>query len=219
MSSLLQDSQRRKVYDAEGAAESTLSAQEEASGAASAPRLLRPVDNPADFCKAVCAAEKAQNVRVEEGPAGSPARYFREGSILQLPPDRWARREPVVLHELGHHLTDDIFPVHGAEWAARFLALLYRWAPDGVGAAFRSSFDARHVMYDLEHRRKQTRRLAVYLFNNRPRGLEITAWLEAPAELVTGPLRGLDDSGILVGKAHAQWDRLHYVREEQRWQE
>jgi putative metallohydrolase (TIGR04338 family) len=64
------------------------------------------------------------------------------------PPPRWAARELVVLHELGHHVAppDDDHPAHGPHFTGAVVALvagalgaeaalLLRAAYDGAGVA------------------------------------------------------------------------------------
>src|SRR5580765_2801481 len=58
-------------------------------------------------------------------------RWRRAGSVMAVPGVRsgsaWALRELVILHELAHHLADDIEIAHGGAFVQRLITLI-----DGV---------------------------------------------------------------------------------------
>jgi putative metallohydrolase (TIGR04338 family) len=70
----------------------------------------------------------AAPVFVRERSGGGQAHYQRIGSIMAVPGYRagsaWALRELVILHELSHHLVDDIEIAHGGPFVDRLLTLV-----------------------------------------------------------------------------------------------
>ena len=70
-------------------------------------------------------------VVVRERSGAGQAHYQRFGSVMSVPGHRagsgWALRELVILHELAHHLADDVEIAHGGEFVDRLLTLV-----DGV---------------------------------------------------------------------------------------
>jgi len=67
-------------------------------------------------------------VLVRERSGAAQAHYQRAGSIMAVPGYRagsgWALRELVILHELAHHLADDIEIAHGGAFVDRLLTLV-----------------------------------------------------------------------------------------------
>jgi putative metallohydrolase (TIGR04338 family) len=67
-------------------------------------------------------------VQVRERSGAGQAHYQRAGSIMAVPSYRagsgWALRELVILHELAHHLADDIEIAHGGAFVDRLLTLV-----------------------------------------------------------------------------------------------
>ena len=67
-------------------------------------------------------------VLVRERSGAGQAHYQRAGSIMAVPGYRagsgWALRELVILHELAHHLADDIEIAHGGAFVDRLLILI-----------------------------------------------------------------------------------------------
>lgn len=95
---------------------------------------------------------QAGPVRVRERAGARQAHYEVGRATLAIPiagpPPRWAARELVVLHELGHHVAppDDDHPAHGPHFTGAVVALvagalgaeaalLLRAAYDGAGVA------------------------------------------------------------------------------------
>ena len=70
----------------------------------------------------------AAPVFVRERSGGGQAHYQRVGSIMAVPGYRagsgWALRELVILHELAHHLADDVEIAHGGPFVDRLLTLV-----------------------------------------------------------------------------------------------
>jgi putative metallohydrolase (TIGR04338 family) len=70
-------------------------------------------------------------VRVRERAGSTQAHYERAGAVMAVPGYRtgsgWALRELVILHELAHHLADQVEPAHGGPFVDRLLTLV-----DGV---------------------------------------------------------------------------------------
>jgi len=67
-------------------------------------------------------------VLVRERSGAAQAHYQRIGSIMAVPGYRagsgWALRELVILHELAHHLAEDIEVAHGGAFVDRLLTLV-----------------------------------------------------------------------------------------------
>ena len=67
----------------------------------------------------------ADAVVVRERAGAAQAHYQRVGSVMAVPGYRagsgWALRELVILHELAHHLADDIEIPHGGAFVGRLL--------------------------------------------------------------------------------------------------
>ena len=70
-------------------------------------------------------------VVVRERAGAGQAHYQRIGSIMAVPGYRagsgWALRELVILHELTHHLAEDVEIAHGGAFVDRLVTLV-----DGV---------------------------------------------------------------------------------------
>jgi len=70
----------------------------------------------------------ADAVVVRERAGAAQAHYQRVGSVMAVPGYRarsgWALRELVILHELAHHLADDIEIPHGGTFVGRLLELV-----------------------------------------------------------------------------------------------
>lgn len=56
------------------------------------------------------------------------AHYERVGAVIAVPGathgSQWALRELVLLHELAHHLADDVEPAHGPAFVGRMVELV-----------------------------------------------------------------------------------------------
>ena len=67
-------------------------------------------------------------VLVRERSGASQAHYERAGAVMAVPGHRagsaWALRELVILHELAHHLADDVEIAHGGAFVERLLDLV-----------------------------------------------------------------------------------------------
>lgn len=72
-------------------------------------------------------ARSAVPVKVAEHQTDKNATYWRFASLMSFPPRRprsnWAMRELVILHELAHHLADDIEIAHGPGFVDRQITL------------------------------------------------------------------------------------------------
>lgn len=130
------------------------------------------------------------------------------GGELWLP--RWARRPLVILHEYAHALVSPIFPCHGAEFAARLLALVRAHIGPGIEERLRVEFDARHVHYDVEKRRVRARRCIVNAANTNP-GAVMEVIADDPPELIVGPVGERCGDTVRVGEELVEFTRLRYV--------
>ncbi|HEY5113998.1 MAG TPA: TIGR04338 family metallohydrolase [Nakamurella sp.] len=67
-------------------------------------------------------------VHVRERLGAAQAHYQRVGAVMAVPGHRagsgWALRELVILHELTHHLADEIEIAHGGVFVERLLTLV-----------------------------------------------------------------------------------------------
>ncbi|WP_111765650.1 TIGR04338 family metallohydrolase [Nakamurella deserti] len=63
-----------------------------------------------------------------ERQGGGMAHYERADAVIAVPGathgSQWALRELVVLHELAHHLADEVEPAHGGAFVARLVDLV-----------------------------------------------------------------------------------------------
>jgi putative metallohydrolase (TIGR04338 family) len=73
-------------------------------------------------------ARAAVPVIVRERRGAAQAHYQRVAAIMAVPAHRagsaWALRELVILHELAHHLADEIEIAHGGAFVDRLIALV-----------------------------------------------------------------------------------------------
>jgi putative metallohydrolase (TIGR04338 family) len=67
-------------------------------------------------------------VTARERRGSSRAHYERAGAVVAVPGatagSQWALRELVLLHELAHHLADDVEPAHGGAFVERMVELV-----------------------------------------------------------------------------------------------
>lgn len=73
-------------------------------------------------------ARASVQVTVRERAGAAQAHYQRVGSVMAVPGHRagsaWALRELVILHELAHHLADQVEIAHGGPFVERLLELV-----------------------------------------------------------------------------------------------
>lgn len=127
------------------------------------------------------------------------------GEAITLPkrPTRLA-----VLHALAHLLTDPMFPPHGAEFAAEWLALAHRYTK--YGPALESELDSQGVHRTAEEREEKVRRGATYLANNR-RGQLVELVLDGPPERVSGSIELCEAGTLRVGGREFSLERARYI--------
>jgi len=143
MSREARDSQRSKVYTAEGAIRGmgeTLPQVDDMQ--AYVDRLVKY----AWFRRRYPAVNKI-NVRDGRGQRNAIAKW---GNIIAMP--KWSRREPIVLHEVAHHCTDSVYgkrgvAAHGWQFAATFLELVRYAMGEEAAKALRASYREHKVRY------------------------------------------------------------------------
>jgi hypothetical protein len=140
-----------------------------------------------------------------------PVPNLVQGDALTVGESITLPRKPsrlTVLHALAHLLTDPMFPPHGAEFAAEWLALAHRYTREGP--ALEAQLDEQRVHRTAEEREEKVRRGATYLANNR-RGQLVELVLDGPPERVAGSLELCDDGLLRVGGREFPLERARYI--------
>ena len=134
----LRDSQRARLYRAEAEVD--------------AGRRLPTVETMQTYVDGLAAADwfvarwGPRSIEVRPGFGHRRATADQNG-VLQMP--KWARRELVVLHEVGHCLTPVAFAAHGPEYAGVLLALARRAMSPATAQALEDAFARERVRWTL----------------------------------------------------------------------
>lgn len=160
----MRDSQRQRVYDAEGIVRSMLDrAVEFDSPVVTVEGITLTLPPEAKFasvagvqsyCDRVCELIDTTPVTVRERKGSSKAHY-EPGGVIAVPDgrNRWAMREIVVLHELAHHVTRSRggwVAAHGPEFVGNFIELAERVMAPEMGLLLRVVYGNENVRMTCE---------------------------------------------------------------------
>lgn len=141
---------------------------------------------------------------------GAEVTAYRRGRPLDL---RDGATLPELLHHVAHHATHPVFPPHGVEWAAEFLAQLERWLGPAYSAAYRNAFEEHGVHFTPEPRISMSRKRAKFSVN-KEHGVLCRIVVDDPPEDLIVQLLSVDAGGFLVvddhGERYLPNDRLRY---------
>jgi putative metallohydrolase (TIGR04338 family) len=182
------DSQRQKVYDAEGAA------------FAGAPVDLPEMADLERYVNFVCSLKRVKAsfpklvdwpIYIGDGRARRKAGGWRQGILMP----RWSRKRWVVLHELSHVIVDRVHSHrraagHGWEFASTYLLLVRHVMGVAVHDRLKAEFKARRVRYKAPRQRaplSAERRAALAATLSRVRALRRTSEVGAIAPAALPP--------------------------------
>lgn len=99
----------------------------------------------------------AMTIEVRDGRGRRRAGGFRSRSgkhYITMP--TWSRREAIVLHEVGHVITETCYAAHGREYASNLLELVDHMMGHDVWSDLKMSFKRFHVHYRKEADKKRS---------------------------------------------------------------
>lgn len=139
-------------------------------------------------------------------PAPSPGDTMSVGPDGIILPRR--PRPITVLHALAHILTNPVFPAHGAEFCATWLALAHQYDADGDG--LEQLFIEHNLHYDPYTRAERVRRNGAYFVRAMP-GVLVELVMDDPPVCGRGSIEACDATTVRVGGEDFPLARARYL--------